>query len=256
MRSFEGKKILVLGVANERSIAYGVARHLKAEGAEVALTYAGDAMEKRVRPLASDLGVSLVLPCDVQSDSQLDNLFAHLKGHWGTLDGLVHSIAFADREDLMGRFCETSRSGFRTAMEVSVFSLIALAGRAQGLMRDRGGSILTFTYLGSQRVVDNYKIMGVAKAGLEASVRYLAAELGENRIRVNGISAGPLKTLAASGIPQFRDLYSQFEEKAPLRRNVKLEDVASSAAYFLSDASSAVTGEIQFVDCGFNILGV
>ena len=256
MGSFDGKKILILGVANEKSIAHAVAAHLVSEGASVVLTYANEAIEKRVRPLAENMGVDLVFPCDVQSDSQMDALFDRLSEVWGTLDGMVHSVAFAEREDLQGRFCDTSRMGFRTALDVSVYSLIALAGRAERLMRGDGGSIVTFTYLGAQRVVQNYKVMGVAKAALEASVRYLAAELGEYGIRVNAISAGPVRTLAASGIPQFRDLFAQFEDKAPLRRNVTLEDVAGSAAYFLSPMSAGVTGESHFVDCGFNIMGI
>lgn len=256
MGSFDGKKVLILGVANEKSIACAITKNLLEKGATVALTYANEVIEKRVRDIARTLGIQDIFPCDVQFDSQIDGLFEQLKESWGYLDGLVHSVAFADRADLEGRFCETSRSGFHTALDVSTYSLIALAGRAEQLMRKKGGSIVTFTYLGSQRVIPNYKVMGVAKAALETAVRYLAAELGESGIRVNAVSAGPIKTLAASGIPRFKDLYAQFEEKAPLRRNVTLEDVAGSAEYFLSSLSSGVTREVQYVDCGFNILAL
>ena len=256
MGSFDGKKILILGVANEKSIAHAVTQHLHGEGAQIALTYANDAIEKRVRPIAESLGITEVLPCDVQSDGEIDKLFAHLSDTWGSLDGMVHSVAFAERDDLQGRFCDTSRSGFKTALDVSAYSLIALAGRAEKLMREHGGSIVTFSYLGAMRVIPNYKVMGVAKAALEASVRYLAAELGESAIRVNAISAGPVKTLAASGIPQFKDLFAQFEEKAPLRRNITLEDVAGSTAYLLGPWSRGVTGEVHYVDCGYNIQGI
>lgn len=256
MGSFDKKKILILGVANERSIAYAVTHYLRERGAEIALTYANDALERRVRPIAQHFGIDLVFPCDVQSDTEIKTLFKEIKSCWGSLDGLVHSVAYAERDDLQGRFCETSRSGFKTALDISVYSLIALSGYAENLMRTNGGSIVTFTYLGSQRYVPNYKVMGIAKAALEATVRYLAVELGEHSIRVNAISAGPVRTLAASGIPQFKDLYSQFEEKSPLRRNVTIEDIASSAAYLLSPMSAAVTGEVHYVDCGFNIIGV
>ncbi|NMC62259.1 MAG: enoyl-ACP reductase [SAR324 cluster bacterium] len=256
MGSFDHKKILILGVANEKSIAHAVLELLHNEGAKIALTYPNDVIEKRLRPIAKNFGIERIFPCDVQSDSDISTLFKELESCFGNLDGLVHSVAFAEREDLQGRFVNTSRSGFRTALDVSVFSLIALAGQAERLMEEKGGSIVTFTYLGSQRVVQNYRVMGVAKAALEASVRYLASELGEKGIRVNAVSAGPIKTLAASGIPQFKDLYSQFEERAPLRRNVSLADVANSAAYFLGPMSAGVTGEIHYVDCGFNIIGI
>ncbi len=256
MGSFDGKKVLILGVANEKSIAYAVTKNLVEKGATVALTCPNELIEGRVRDIARSLGIEDVFPCDVQFDSQIDGLFGELKERWGYLDGLVHSVAFADRADLEGRFCDTSRSGFHMALDVSTYSLIALAGRAEQLMRRKGGSIVTFTYLGSQRVVSNYKIMGVAKAALEATVRYLAAELGESGIRVNAVSAGPVRTLAASGIPRFKELYARFEETAPLRRNVALEDIAGSTEYFLSSLSSGVTGEVQYVDCGFNILAL
>ena len=194
-------------------------------------------------------------PCDVQSDEQLDAMFAQIKQDWGTLDGVVHSLAFADKEDLSSRFVNTSRHGFSLALDVSAYSLIAVARRALPLMSEHGGSIVTMTYLGAERVVPNYNVMGVAKAALEASVRYLAADLGEFGVRVNAISAGPIKTLAASGIPQFRDMLAAFAEKAPLKRNVTQEDVANTGLYLLGPLGRGVTGETLYVDCGFNIMG-
>ncbi len=256
MSSLNGKKFLVLGVANERSIAWSISQALHQAGAELAFTYVNEAIEKRVRPLAESLKCSNVLPCDVQSDTDIDNLFSELERRWGRLDGVVHSVAYAEREDLNNRFSRTTRKGFQTALDVSAYSLIAIAARAENLMREAGGSILTLSYLGSQRVVTNYNVMGVAKAALESSVRYLAADLGPSNIRVNALSAGPIKTLAAAGIPQFRELMSAFAERAPLRRNVTLEDVASSALFLLGPAGSGVTGETLYVDCGFNIMGL
>ena len=255
MGAFSGKKILVLGVANERSIAWSVAQALHAEGATIALTYAGEAIERRVRPLAAEIGCETVLSCDVRSDEQLDALFKELSQRWGTLDGIVHSVAYAEKDDLHNRFSRTSRAGFALALDVSAYSLIALGGRAEPLMRERGGSIITMSYLGAERVVPNYNVMGVAKAALESSVRYLASDLGPAGIRVNAISAGPIKTLAAAGIPQFREMLSAFAEKAPLRRNVTQEDVAATATFLLG-AGSAITGETIYVDCGFNIMGM
>lgn len=256
MNSFEGKKILVLGVANQKSIAWAITEALQKAGAEIALTYVNEAIEKRVRPLAESIGCNTVLPCDVQSDEEIDNLFAELESKWGTIDGIVHSVAFAEREDLSNRFSQTSRSGFSLALEVSAYSLVAIAQRAEPLMRENGGSIVTLTYLGSERVVKNYNVMGVAKAALEASVRYLAADLGETNIRVNAISAGPIKTLAASGIPHFKQLLANFAESAPLKRNVSLEDVANTGLYLMGPLSSGVTGETIYVDCGFNTIGI
>lgn len=251
----KGKRYLILGVANEKSIAYSIAASLKEQGAELAFTYPNEAIEKRVRPIAEDFGVKLVLPCDVVSDQAIDAVFQEISSVWGSIDGIVHSVAFAEREDLLNRFSKTSRNGFHLAMDVSAYSLVAVAGRAEELMKEKGGSILTLSYLGAERVVKNYNVMGVAKAALEASVRYLAADLGETGIRVNAISAGPIKTLAASGIPQFKELLGAFAEKAPLKRNVTQEDVSNSALYLLSPLSSGVTGETIYVDCGFNILG-
>lgn len=255
MGMFSGKKILILGVANERSIAWGIAQALHNECAQLAFTYVNEAIEKRLRPLAESIGCANVLPCDVQSDAELDNLFVELKSRWGNLDGVVHSVAFADRADLQNPFSKTSREGFRLALDVSAYSLVAVAGRAQELMQN-GGSIITLTYLGAQRAVTNYNVMGVAKAALESSVRYLASDLGAKNIRVNALSAGPIKTLAASGIPHFKELLSAFAEKAPLKRNVTTEDVANSALYYLGNLSSGVTGEITYVDCGFNVVGL
>jgi enoyl-[acyl-carrier protein] reductase I len=257
MGMFSGKKILVMGVANERSIAWGITQALQKEGAEIALTYMNEAIEKRVRPLAEEVGCTTVLPCDVQRDADLDTLFGEIESRWGGLDGIVHSLAFADREDLQRPFSKTTREGFRLALDVSAYSLIALAGRAEPLMASRGGgSILTMSYLGAQRVVENYNIMGIAKAALEASVKYLAADLGQKNIRVNAVSAGPIKTLAASGIPQFKQMLTSFAERAPLRRNVTQEDVAQAALFYLSGMSAGITGEVTYVDCGFNVLGV
>ena len=256
MGAFNGKKILILGVANERSIAHSIAKTLHEEGAEVALTYANDALKGRVQSVATELGIDLVLPCDVQNDDEIHAVFDELGNRWGCLDGLVHSVAFADRGDLQGRFVDTSRRGFGLALEVSAYSLIALVRRAEKLMAVNGGSVVAMTYLGSERVIGNYRVMGVAKAALECAVKYLAAELGESDIRVNALSAGPVKTLASSGISQFKKLFGQFENRAPLKRNVALEDIAKAAMYLLGDLSSGVTGEVHHVDCGFNIMAI
>jgi enoyl-[acyl-carrier protein] reductase I len=256
MKLLEGKKALIVGVANERSIAWGIAQKLHEEGAELAFTYVNAAIEKRLRPLAESIGCNNVFPCDVQSDAEIANLYAELTTRWGRIDALIHSVAFANGDDLKCRFHETSRAGFNLALDVSAYSLIGLARGAYPLMKDNGGTILTLSYLGAQRVVQNYNIMGVAKAALESSVRYLAADLGQDKIRVNALSAGPIKTLAAAGIPKFRELLGSFEEKSPLRRNVTQEDIAKSALFYLSDLSSGITGETTYVDCGYNILGL
>jgi enoyl-[acyl-carrier protein] reductase I len=254
--SLAGRKYLIFGVANDRSIAWGITQALAAAGAQVALTYVNEAIERRVRPLAAEVSAELVLPCDVQHDESLDAVFAEVKRHWGVLDGVVHSVAFAEKEALGSRFSSTTRAGFRLALDVSAYSLIAVAGRALPLMAEKGGSILTLSYLGAQRVIPNYNIMGIAKAALEASVRYLAADLGAQNIRVNAISAGPIKTLAASGIPQFRELQAAFAERAPLKRNVTQEDVANVARFYLSPEAGGITGELTYVDCGYNVMGV
>ncbi len=255
MGMFDGKKVLVLGVANDRSIAWGIAEALHREGAELAFNYLNEALERRVRPLAESIGCTNVLPCDVQYEEQIDAMFTELQKRWGSIDAVVHSLAYAEKEDLSKRFVETSRKGFQTALDISAYSLISVAKRALPLMAEKGGSILTLSYLGAERVVPNYNVMGVAKAALEASVRYLAADLGQNNIRVNAISAGPIKTLAASGIPGLRDMLTAFAEKAPLRRNVTQEDVGNTSLYLLGDLGSGVTGEVVYVDCGFSIMG-
>lgn len=256
MGMFEGKKVLVLGVANERSIAWGMAEALHKEGAELAFNYLNEALERRVRPLADSIGCKNVFQCDVQHDDQIDAFFAEIKERWGTIDAVVHSLAYAEKEDLSNRFVDTTRKGFQTALDISAYSLVAVAKRALPLMAQNGGSMVTLTYLGAERVVPNYNVMGVAKAALEASVRYLAADLGQQNIRVNAISAGPIKTLAASGIPHFRDMLTAFAEKAPLKRNVTQEDVANTGLYLLSPLASGVTGEVIYVDCGYSVMGM
>ncbi len=255
MGLLEGKKGVIFGVANERSIAWAIAQALNKEGMDLAFSYAGAALESRVRPLAESLGSNLILPCDVTDDAQIDSVFDTLKKEWGGIDALVHSLAFAKKEELKGEFVNTSRDGFRVALDVSAYSLVALAKRAQALMEGRGGSIITLSYYGSEKVIRNYNVMGVAKAALEASVRYLAADLGPKNIRVNTISAGPVKTLAAMGISGFKSILDSVEAKAPLRRNINQDDVAKTALYLLSDLSSGVTGGIIYVDAGYNVIG-
>lgn len=255
MQTVAGKKIVVLGVANDRSIAWSITQALHEQGAELVLTYVNETIEKRLRPLAESINCSNVIKCDVDSDQEITALYSYLESTWGKIDGIVHSIAYAEREDLQCRFSDTSRKGFHTALGVSAYSLVALAGKLRPLFKD-GGSIITLSYLGADRVVTNYNVMGVAKAALECAVRYLAADLGEENVRVNAISAGPIKTLAAAGIPRFRELLAEFASRAPLKRNVSLEDVANTALFYLSPLSSGVTGETTYVDCGFNIMGL
>jgi enoyl-[acyl-carrier protein] reductase I len=255
MGLLDGKTALVFGVANDHSIAWGIAQALHAEGATVGFSSVESLIEKRVRPLAASLGSTFVEPCDVQSDDEIRRVFARWGESHDGLDILVHALAFAKREDLSGTFVETSRDGFALALDVSAYSLVALAREARPHLR-RGSSILTLTYHGSEKVVTNYNVMGVAKAALEASVRYLAADLGPDGIRINAISAGPVRTLAASGIAGFRKLYGSFAEVAPLRANISIEDVGQSAVFLTSDLSRAVTGEILYVDGGFSIMGV
>jgi len=251
MGLMDGKRGIILGVANDMSIAWGIAQQLKAHGATLAFTYLNDALEKRVRPLAESLGSDLILPCDVASDANIEQTFKEVEKAWGKIDFVVHSVAFANRDDLKRPFSQTSRDGFALAMDISAYSLVAVSRYAAPLMTD-GGSILTLTYLGSVRAVPNYNVMGVAKAALEASTRYLAAELGEKGIRVNAISAGPIKTLAASGVAGLKEKIKYMEVFAPLRRAVDQDDVGRSAVYFLSDLASGVTGEIHYVDGGFS----
>ncbi|MBI5643411.1 MAG: enoyl-ACP reductase [Deltaproteobacteria bacterium] len=255
MGLLSGKKGIIFGVANEKSIGWAIAQILHKEGMELAFSYAGEALESRVRPLAESLGSRIVVPCDVSDDSQIDNVFDIVKQEWGGLDVMVHSLAFAKKEELKGEFLNTTRDGFRIALEISAFSLVALAKRAAPLMEGRNGSMVTLSYYGSEKVIANYNVMGVAKAALEASVRYLAADLGPKGIRINTISAGPVKTLAAMGISGFKQILDVVEAKSPLRRNVSQEDVAKTALYLLSGLSSGVTGEIIYVDSGFNIMG-
>ncbi|MCB9991066.1 MAG: enoyl-ACP reductase FabI [Rhodospirillales bacterium] len=250
-----GKKGLIMGVANDRSIAWGISSMLAAQGAELAFTYQGDALEKRVRPLAEGIGSEILLPCDVSNDADLDNVFGTLEKEWGGLDFVVHAIAFSDKAELDGLYLDTTRDNFCKTMDISVYSFTAVAQRAVPLMKD-GGSLLTLSYYGAERVMPHYNVMGVAKAGLEASVRYLAADLGPRDIRVNAISAGPIKTLAASGIGDFRYILKWNELNSPLRRNVTIEDVGRSGLFLLSDLGSGVTGEVLHVDSGYHTVGM
>jgi enoyl-[acyl-carrier protein] reductase I len=250
-----GKRGLVMGVANNRSIAWGIAKATAAQGAEIALTYQGDALKKRVTPLAGELGSKLVLPCDVSEPSSMDAVFETLRKEWGQLDFLVHAIAFSDKAELDGRYVDTTEKNFTQTMLISCYSLTALAKRAEPLM-SAGGSIITLTYYGAEKVMPHYNVMGVAKAALEASVRYLAADLGKNGIRVNAISAGPIKTLAASGIADFRYILKWNEYNSALRRTVTIEEVGASGLYLLSDLARGVTGEVHHVDAGYHVQGM
>lgn len=250
-----GKRGLIMGVANERSIAWGMAQALSEQGAELAFTYQGEALEKRVKPLAEKIGSTLVLPCDVTDESSMDKTFAALKDEWGSIDFVVHAIAFSDKNELDGAYLNTTRDNFLKTMDISVYSFTAVAQKAAKIMND-GGSLVTLTYYGAERVMPHYNVMGVAKAALEASVRYLATDLGARGIRVNAISAGPIKTLAASGIGDFRYILKWNEYNSPLKRNVTLEDVGRSGLYLLSDLGSGVTGEVLHVDSGYHTVGM
>jgi enoyl-[acyl-carrier protein] reductase I len=250
-----GKRGLIMGVANERSLAWGIASVAAAHGATLAFSYQGEALGKRVKPLAESVGSSFVEPCDVGDDASLDALFAAVEREWGSLDFVVHAIGFADKDDLKGAYVKTSRANFHLALDISAYSFTAVAQRAAPLMKS-GGSMLTLSYLGAERVMPHYNVMGVAKAALEASVRYLATDLGPQGIRVNGISAGPVKTLAASGIGDFRVILRWNELNAPLKRNVTIEEVGNAALFLLSDLGAGVTGEIQHVDCGYHTVGM
>ena len=251
----KGKKGLVMGVANDRSRAWGIASAVAAQGGELAFTYQGEALGKRVQPLADSVGAKLVLPCDVTDDAAIDETFAVIEREWGELDFVVHAIGWADKQFLRGRYVDTPRDAFLTALDISCYSFTAVARRAASLMKN-GGSLLTLSYLGAERVMPHYNVMGVAKAALEASVRYMAADLGSEGIRVNAVSAGPVKTLAASGIGDFRYILKWNQYNAPLERNVLLEEVGGAGLYMLSDLSSGVTGEVHHVDCGYNIVGM
>ena len=250
-----GKRGLIMGVANNRSIAWGISKACAAHGAELAFTYQGDALKKRVEPLAAELGSSIVVPCDVTDMASIDSTFKTLEEKWGSLDFVVHAIAFSDKDELTGRYVDTSPENFTKTMFISVYSFTAVAQRAEKLMTN-GGSLLTLTYYGAEKWMPHYNVMGVAKAGLEASVRYMAADLGEKNIRVNAISAGPIKTLAASGIGDFRYILKWNEYNSPLRRTVTIEEVGDSGFYLLSDLSRGVTGEILHVDSGYHIVGM
>jgi enoyl-[acyl-carrier protein] reductase I len=251
----QGRRGLVMGVANDRSIAWGIAAACAAQGAELAFTYQGESLQKRVEPLAASVGSSIVLPCDVTEEASIDAVFAALEAEWGELDFVVHAIAWSDKDQLKGRYLDTTRDNFLKSLDISCYSFTAISRRAVRLMKP-GGSLLTLTYLGAERVTPHYNVMGVAKAALEASVRYLAADLGPEGIRVNAISAGPIKTLAASGIGDFRYILKWNQYNAPLKRNVTIEDVGGAAVYLLSHLASGVTGEVHHVDCGYHIVGM
>jgi enoyl-[acyl-carrier protein] reductase I len=252
----QGKRGLIMGVANDHSIAWGIAKTLAAHGAELAFTYQGEALGKRVRPLAQSVKSDLVLPCDVEDVASVDAVFEQLRAKWGTLDFLVHAIGFSDRNELKGRYADTTRQNFSRTMVISCFSFTEVAKRAAEMMPESGGSLLTLTYGGSQRVMPNYNVMGLAKAALEASVRYLANDFGPRGIRVNAISAGPVRTLAGAGISDARYMFSFQKRHTPLRRTVTIEEVGGSALYLLSDLSSGVTGDIHYVDSGYNIISM
>lgn len=254
MGLMEGKKGLILGLANDRSIAWGIAQALHREGAEIGFTFVGEALERRVRPLAESLGAKLIEPCDVNSDEQIAALMERTRETFGQIDFLIHAVAFANKDELNGPYTRTTRAGFLLALEVSAYSLTALVKAADELFAPNA-AILTLSYHGARKVMANYNVMGVAKAALEASVYYLAADLGPRGIRVNAISAGPIRTLAANGIAGFRALHRAFAEVAPLRRNVTIEDVGNTAAFLCSDLASSITGEIMYVDAGFNVMG-
>ncbi len=247
-----GKKGLITGVANNLSISWAIAQIAKEHGAELAFTYQGEALQKRVFPLAEEIGCDFVIPCDVTDEASMDNVFKLIEQRWGKLDFLVHAIGFSDREELRGRYLDTSLANFLNTMNISCYSLTALSKRAEPLMKD-AGSIITLTYYGAEKVVPNYNVMGVAKAALESSVKYLAADMGQNNIRVNAVSAGPIKTLASSAIGDFKSMLNLHEATSPLRRNITQQDVAKSALYLLSDLASGVTGEVHYVDCGYNV---
>ena len=250
-----GKKGLIMGVANDRSIAWGIAAKLAEQGAELAFTFQGEALQKRVTPLAASVGSDLVMPCDVADEVSMDAVFSTLEQKWGKLDFVLHAIAYSDKEELKGDYVDTSRQNFQRTMDISVYSFTAVAKRAAAIMND-GGSMLTLTYYGAERVMPHYNVMGVAKAALEASIRYLAVDLGGRNIRVNGLSAGPMKTLAASGIGDFRYILKWNQYNSPLKRNVTLDDVGGAGMYLLSDLSSGVTGETHHVDCGYHVVGM
>lgn len=254
MSLLEGKNALVFGVANQRSIAWGITQALHHHGANIGISYAGDAMKKRALPLAESLGITWVEDCDVTKDEDIEAVVEKAKAEFGEIDILVHAIAFANRDELKGPYYDTSREGFRMAMDISVYSFTALARAFQPMLRS-GGALLTLTYYGAEKVTGSYNVMGVAKAALEASTRYLANDLGPQNVRVNAISAGPIRTLAAAGVSGFKSLYGQFVEKTPLKQNIDILDVGNAAVFLCSDMASKITGEVLFVDSGYNIMG-
>jgi enoyl-[acyl-carrier protein] reductase I len=255
MSLLEGKTALIFGVANERSIAWGIAQAFHQQGARIGFSYAGEALERRVRPLAESLGCTFVAPCDVAQDDQIQQVARQAAAEFGEIDILVHAVAFANRDELSGPYYDTSRAGFHLAMDISVYSFTALAQAFQPILRP-GGSLLTLTYYGSEKVAPHYNVMGVAKAALEASVRYLAYDFGRQGVRVNAVSAGPIRTLAAAGVSGFKSMYRQFAEVAPLHQNVTIEDVGGAAVFLCSDLAAKTTGQVVFVDSGYNIMGV
>ncbi len=257
MTVLQGKKGLIMGVANNRSIAWGIAQEAKKYGADLAFTYQGEALQKRVEPLAESLGSDIVLPCDVTDQSSVEAVFAELEKQWGKLDFIVHAIAYSDKEELRGRFIDTTAHNFANTMNISCYSLVAVCKAGEELMKKAGGgSVITLSYYGAEKVVPHYNVMGVAKAALEASVRYLAADCGKDKIRVNAISAGPVKTLAASGIGDFRYIFKWNEWNSPLKRNIDLEDVGGAGVFLLSELGSGVTGEVLHVDAGYHVVGM
>ena len=251
----QGKRGLIMGVANERSMAWAIAKTCAEQGADLAFTYQGDALKKRVEPLAERVGSSFVEECDVSDSASIDAVFDKLKAHWGEFDFILHAIGYSDKNELRGRYLDTSQDNFLMTMNISAYSFVAVAQRAEKMMRP-GGSMLTLTYYGAEKVIPHYNVMGVAKAALEASTRYMARDLGSQNIRVNAISAGPMKTLAASGVGDLRVMLKYYERNAPLKRNITQDDVAGAGLYLLSDLSSGVTGEIHYVDGGFNTTGM
>jgi enoyl-[acyl-carrier protein] reductase I len=256
MSLLQGKNALIIGVANEKSIAWAIARMFREQGAELAITYAGEAFEKRVRPLAESLNAAAIIPCNVTSDGEIRNVFTELSRCWDGLDIIIHAVAFANKEELKGTILNTTREGFATAMDISVYSFLGIMKEALPMMRGRNAAAVTLSYYGALKVFPSYNVMGVAKAALESSVRYLAAAAGPEGIRVNGISAGPIRTLAAAGVNGFHNILSHVESRAPLRRTITQEDVARSAVYLCSDMAGGVTGEIHYVDGGYNIIGL
>lgn len=256
LQLMKGKKGLIMGLANEKSIAWGIANNLSAHGADLAFSYQGEALKKRVAPLAERLGSDFIVECDVVDEASINKLFSEIKQRWGKLDFLVHAIAWSNKDELKGKYVYTSLENFTSSLQISCYSFTAIARAALPLMQDNGGSMLTMTYLGAERVMPHYNVMGVAKAALEASVKYLAVDLGEYGIRVNGISAGPIKTLAASGIGDFRYILKWNEYNSPLKRNVSTDEVGKGALSLLSDLGMGITGEILHIDCGYHVIGM